>query len=187
MSDKYALAYLNIDELAEEVPSNGDFIPFYDTSAGEFKKKDATEAGIVDATDATLTVTAAAHANRIITLNRAAGIAVTLPAATGTGNVFTFIVGTTITSNTTTIKAVSASDSYTGLALGVDTDVEGASGYTWNADAGDDTITMTGTTNGGVAGDRVEITDYATGVFNVQVYITQSGGSEVTPFSATVS
>lgn len=42
MSDKYALAYENIDELATlAAPASGDFLVIYDASAGEFKKIDA--------------------------------------------------------------------------------------------------------------------------------------------------
>ena len=142
---------------------------------------------VVNTTAATLALTAAAHAERLVTVNKADGAALTLPAATGTGNKYTVIIGTTISSNSTTIKAASASDSFTGMAFGVDTDAEGATGYTWNADANDDTVTMSGTATGGVAGDRWEFIDYATGLWNVTGYLTQSGASEATPFSATVS
>lgn len=135
--------------------------------------------------DASLTL--AAHAERLVTVDDAAGAAITLPAATGTGNKYTVIIETTITSNSTTIKAASASDSFFGLALGVDTDAEGASGYTWNADSGDDTVTMDGGATGGIAGDVWTFVDFSTGKWLVEGRITQSGGSEATPFSATVS
>jgi len=43
MNDKYALAYMNINELAElAAPASGDFLVIWDASAGEFKKIDAT-------------------------------------------------------------------------------------------------------------------------------------------------
>ena len=143
-------------------------------------------ASVVDETTSTLTLTAALHASRIVTLSRAAGVTVTLPAATGTGERYTIIVATTVTSVADIIQAASGSDSFVGGCVGVDTDGEGATGFTWNADAADDTITMDGTINGGVAGDKWEIIDYATGLFMVFGYITQNGGSEVTPFSAAV-
>ena len=72
---------------------------------------------IVSATTATLTATAAAHSGRTVLLDRAAGQAVTLPAATGTGNSYKFFVLTTITSNTTTIKVVDATDVMAGVAI----------------------------------------------------------------------
>jgi hypothetical protein len=144
-------------------------------------------ASIINTTAASLALTAALHAERLVTVDKADGAALTLPAAAGTGNKYTVILGTTITSNSSTIKAANASDSFFGLALGVDTDGEGATGYTWNADSGDDTVTMTGTTNGGVAGDTFTFVDFAANKWLVEGRITQSGGSEVTPFSATVS
>jgi hypothetical protein len=138
-------------------------------------------------TTAALTLVKKKHANRIVTVDAAAGVAITLPAATGSGDKYTVVITTTISSNTTTIKAASASDSFVGMAFGVDTDAEGATGYSWNADAADDTITMSGTATGGVAGDSWEFVDVASGIFKVVGFITQSGDSEATPFSATVS
>lgn len=127
------------------------------------------------------------HAGKRIDLNRAAGIAVTLPASTGSGNKYRFYIKTAITSNTTTIKAASAADSFVGMAFGVDDDVEGATGYQWNAETNDDTVTMSGTATGGKKGDYWEFEDVETGVYRVVGYLTQSGGAEATPFSATVS
>lgn len=142
---------------------------------------------VVNTTAATLSLTAALHAERLVTVNKADGAALTLPAASGTGNKYTVIIGTAITSNTTTIKAANANDSFAGMALGVDTDAEGATGYTWNADANDDTVTMNGTATGGAIGDVWTFVDYAANIWLVEGRITQSGGSEATPFSATVS
>lgn len=141
----------------------------------------------VNTTAATLSLTAALHAEKYVTVNKADGAALTLPAAAGTGNKYTVIIGTAITSNSTTVKAANANDSFAGMALGVDTDAEGATGYTWNADANDDTVTMDGTATGGAIGDVWTFVDYAANIWLVEGRITQSGGSEATPFSATVS
>ena len=146
----------------------------------------ADESGrIVNTTAATLSLTAALHGDRIVTVNKADGAALTLPAATGSGNRYTIIIGTTITSVGTTIKAASASDSFLGQATGVDDDADAA--YAWKAETDDDTVTLDGSSTGGKAGDKFVFTDYATGVFHVEGLIAQSGGSEATPFSATVS
>jgi hypothetical protein len=138
---------------------------------------------IVAVTGSTLTVTDATHADRTVTLDRAAGIAVTLPAATGTGARYRFINITTVTSNTTTIKVANSTDVMQGncstLQDGGDTMV----GFEAGATA--DTITWNGTTTGGVRGDEVMIEDLAAGLFFVRVF--QSATStEATPFSATV-
>jgi hypothetical protein len=138
---------------------------------------------VVDATAATLTVTRDAHAGRLVTLNRAAGIAVTLPAATGSGDKYRFFVGTTITSNSTTIKVV-GDDTMSGLALLAQDSADTVVGFETGADA--DTITFNGTTTGGVKGATVELEDVAADLWSVRV-VGAATGTEATPFSATVS
>ena len=156
-------------------------------TAAEINAVTDKSGSVVNVTGASVSLTAATHGERLVTVDKADGCAVTLPAAAGTGNKYTVIIGTTITSNSTTIKAANASDSFYGLAFGVDTDAEGASGYTWNADSGDDTVTLNGGATGGIAGDSFTFTDFAANKWHVHGEITQSGGSEATPFSATVS
>lgn len=137
-------------------------------------------------TASTLTVTQNNHAGRVIVLDRAAGITVTLPAATGTGDVFTFVLKTTITSNNYVIQVANATDVMNGsVAFFNDTGTAGLA-KCWAAADNDDTITMNGTTKGGYAGTRIICTDYASGFWSVQVYGRQSG-VVATPFSAAVS
>jgi len=137
----------------------------------------------VNVTASTFTVTRNAHAGAVVTLNRAAGIAVTLPAASGYGDVYTFYCGTTVTSNSTTIKVASSSDVMKGLALVAADGGNSVNG--WESAADTDTITWDGTTTGGVAGDLVELIDVASGVWLVRV-TGSATGTEATPFSATV-
>jgi hypothetical protein len=144
---------------------------------------DATGA-VVDVTASTLTVTQAAHGWRFVTLNRAAGIAVTLPAAAGTGARYHFIIGTAVTSNATTIKVADADDVMVGNAL-MATD-DGNTPNMFKAASGDDTITFDGSTTGGIKGDSVELVDIAANTWWVRV-VGAATGSEATPFSATVS
>jgi len=136
---------------------------------------------LVNCTAATLTVTKDLHAGRIVTLNRAAGITVTLPAATGTGDEYAFFVGTTFTGNGI-IQVASASDIIQG-GVSVSTD---AAGVTILAAATSDTITMNGSTTGGLKGSWIKLVDVASGVFMVSGFIV-STGDEATPFSAAVS
>ena len=137
---------------------------------------------IVSATAATLTVTAAEHSGRTVVLDRAAGQAVTLPAATGSGNYYRFFVATTITSNSTTIKVV-GDDVMAGAAIVAnDTD---ASASIFETAADSDTITFNGTTTGGVRGATVELQDVAADLWSVRI-VGAATGSEATPFSATV-
>lgn len=137
----------------------------------------------VNTTASTLTVTQASHAGKVITLNRAAGIAVTLPAASGTGAVYSFVIGTAVTSNSTTIKVANSSDTMTGTAYVVSDGAAAVLGY--RTGASDDTVTFNGTTLGGLKGDQVIIQDIGTNLFSVLV-LSAATGTEATPFSATV-
>jgi hypothetical protein len=150
------------------------------STAGFISGSDA----LVSATDASLAVTSAAHSGRTVLLDRAAGQAVTLPAATGSGNSYKFFVLTTITSNTTTIKVADATDVMAGVAIVAnDTD---ASASIFETAADSDTITFDGSTTGGILGATVELQDVATNLWSVRV-VGAATGTEATPFSATVS
>ena len=137
----------------------------------------------VSITGATLTCTKDVHAGRTTVISAVAGCAVTLPAATGTGSVYRFIIGSTITSNSTTIKVANATDVMSGRAFVISDGAAAVLGYA--TAAASDTITLNGTTLGGLAGDHIEIIDAITGTFAVRVF-TAATGTEATPFSATV-
>jgi hypothetical protein len=131
-------------------------------------------------TAATLAVTEDAYNGQTINLSRAAGITVTLPAATGTKAVYTFVVATAVTSNGYIIQVANATDTMNGLAS-----VAGTTGSVFSTLPASDTITMSGTTTGGLVGSYVQITDIATGEFLVTAALVGSG-TPATPFSAAV-
>ncbi len=133
-------------------------------------------------TAATLTVTNETHAGQVITLNRAGGITVTLPAAVGNGASYRFIVGTTFTSSGI-IQVANASDTMCGNAVVFQDGGDTMVGFEAGATA--DTITLNGTTTGGLKGADVEVIDIATNLFWVHVR-TAATGTEATPFSAAV-
>lgn len=137
-----------------------------------------------------ITVTAASitltkeHAGTVINLSRAAGIAVTLPAATGTGRWYKLFTLTTVTSNNNVVSVASASDVMQGHAILGQDSADTAVLFETAADS--DTITMNGSTKGGIRGDLIELCDVASGVW--QVRMTGSAtGTEASPFSAAVS
>lgn len=134
--------------------------------------------GLVNVTAASLTVTAALHANRVTRLNRATGVAVALPAATGTGNRYTFFVGTTMSGGSTTITT-NGSDVYNGNVVQIKTSDGSIKGYTA---ATSTVITLDGSTQGGVKGDLIELIDQATGVWSLKA-LTSASGSVATPLS----
>lgn len=207
MADKYDLAYLSIDELAEDTSAAAasDMLVRYDASAGKFVKVDADDLNalfsvtatadeissmcdassrIVTSTDAgTLALTVATHANKIVNFNDADG-AITLPNATGSGVFFEVRIGTAATSMTITVTP-STDEEFEGGLVGVDDDADAA--YAWKAEDNDDTISLNGTSTGGKVGDWFRFTDMATGIWRVEGFITQSGGSEATPFSAAIT
>lgn len=141
---------------------------------------------IVNATSSTLTVTEASHSDKIIVLDRAAGIAVTLPAAAA-GLRFRFIVKTTF-SGAASIKSVSGADIMIGHALmGNNSD---NTVVDWPAIAANtfDTIDLLGTANstGGMAGQEIEIIGLAANLWLVSIR-GDAAGTEATPFADTVT
>ncbi len=153
--------------------------------AEEFKLTQASTR-IVNCTASTLTVTEALHNNKIIVLDRAAGIAVTLPTAAAGLN-FEFIVKTTFT-GAASIKSVVGTDIMIGHAImGNNTD---NTVVNWQAVAANtyDTIDLLGTGNstGGMAGQRIRIEGLAASLWYVEI-IGDAAGSEATPFADTVT
>lgn len=133
------------------------------------------------AAGATLTLTAAAHAGKVIKLDTAAGSVVTLPAATGSGIRFRFLVTVLATSNSHVVSAV-GSDVFIGIITTVSDDA-GAPVKGYAAGATDNTITLNRSTTGSVSkGEYIEIEDEAAGVWAVYGQ-TSSTGTEATPFS----
>ena len=124
-----------------------------------------------------------------ITVNAAAGLTLTLPAATGLGDVFTIMLGTTVTSNSVIIKVASATDWMAGqIFVSSDNAADAAISFetaTGAVGSRSDTITLNGTTTGGLAGDRFTLIDIGTGQWEITGWMTATG-TEVTPFSAAV-
>ena len=136
------------------------------------------------------TITNALHAGRILLMGEVGGDAsatFTLPAATGTGAEFKFIVSVVNTSNY--VIQVTGNDTIDGSVVVTNDSTAGgtASLISWPTVAASDTITLNGTTTGGVnIGDYVLLTDIATDQYSVSGLLNASG-SEATPFSAAVS
>jgi hypothetical protein len=113
---------------------------------------------------ATLSVTERRPRNgKTILLDTAAGTTITLPAASGSGARFKFLVSVIATSNSHKIQVANASDTMTGMLMAVSDDAGfPVKGYTADATAGADTITLNRTTTGStVKGEWIEVEDYA--------------------------
>jgi hypothetical protein len=138
--------------------------------------------GIVTVTSATVTITDEAHVGQRVIFNRAAGVTATLPEATGSGNRYEFI-GAADASGSQIIKVADATDIMMGIAY-LGNDAAGVSTF-YTADTSD-TITMDGSTKGGLKGWRVVLDDIAANTWAV-IVMSEASGTEATPFSATVS
>ena len=143
---------------------------------------------------ATGAVTASAHAGRTLVMSVSGGntdCVFTLPAATGTGDVYKFVVGIVNTSNNGYKIQVVGDDTIDGkvfVANDVANHASDNSVIVWKTVAASDTITLTGDTTGGVSiGDYVELIDIAADQWTVSGMLEAVASSQATPFSAAVS
>jgi len=135
--------------------------------------------------DAALTVVPDIHRGATIYLNRAAGSTVTLPAATGSGDEYTFMVSALATSNNHIVKVANATDVMAGTAITVDSDSAGTV-RAWITAATSDTVTLNRSTTGSVTlGEFIHVKDIAAGKWAVHCVLSGSGDG-ATPFGATV-
>lgn len=122
-------------------------------------------------------ISAAVNGGKSTVINSAAGIAITLPASTGSGTAYTLLIGTTITSSSTTITT-NGTDKLAGIAV-----QSGSAGATTSFPTSvGTTITMNGSTKGGIIGDRITLRDMATGQWNVEI-LSAITSVAATPFS----
>jgi len=121
------------------------------------------------------------HRDAWVVCNAAAGMTVTLPASAGTGDKYKLFVGTTVTSNSFIAQVANSTDVIAG-AIHLTTDIAGTSMPT---SATSDTITMNGSTTGGIKGSWLILEDVATGYWALSGALLCSG-TEATPFSASV-
>jgi len=179
-------------ETAVDALADADQFVIYDASAVAAKKVSAKQvrahigSGLVAETTATLTMTQILHGGQTVTMSRAGGLTITLPAATGTGSVYKIAVAVTVTTPSYIIQVANATDEFVGIVYQVDADTSDALVAYPALDAdGFDTITMNGTTTGGIMGDIYTIIDIAAGKFQLIGHQTGTG-TVATPLSAAV-
>ena len=170
--------------LSDQVPIKDASTSRAGYATGSYMLAGLSEAVQVTAGATTLTVTRATHGGRVMALANTAPIAVTLPQATGTGAMYTFQIQQAATGTSSTIKVANGTDVMQGVSWVLTTSSANVIGYATSATS--DTVSLNGTTLGGVAGDIIEIQDVKTGFFAVKIFC-QATGSTATPFSATVS
>jgi hypothetical protein len=166
--------------------SDSDILPLINgTTLKQITARNVQLSGItaIDTTATTLTITQATHGNKTVTISSAAPLAITLPQATGTGTKYRFVLTVAATGTQHTIKVANATDVMAGYVFALTTASANVIGYGTTATS--DTITLNGTTTGGVAGSQWEIEDVKTGIFRVMGFDAPTG-TTATPFSATV-
>lgn len=151
------------------------------TTIGGKTVDDAGKLVTVAAATTTLTLTQALHSGKILLLASTAGLAITPPAATGSGATYEFFVAATISGGSVTIdaKAGNGSDTFAGRAYQL---LVGTGETVYACASNSNLITLNGTTTGGVIGDLVKLVDMGLHQWYVFVDSTASG-SVVTPFS----
>ncbi len=131
----------------------------------------------------TLTLSQELHDGKTILFYHADGSVITLPAATGTGMTFRFIVSVTVTSNVHSIATDSDSDEFAGHTYQVDTDTtDTVKAYPAIVADNFDLISMNGTTTGGLIGDWIELVDIVTGTWAVN-FLTNGNGTVAAPIA----
>jgi len=135
---------------------------------------------------ASTSLTPEQHDGKIMLLTgTGAALTQTLPAATGSGAFYTFVVGAVNTSNH--LIKVTGDDVMYGTVWTSSTGDTPDLGQPWTTAADSDTITLNGTTQGGAAvGDMIQLIDIAADKWLVLGFTT-STSAEATPFSAAVS
>lgn len=161
-----------------------------DATGAELNEAADKSAAAVVSLTGNLALTQALHAGRVCTIDKVDGIAITLPEATGTGDVYTLILGTALTSSTVTITTADTTNAdYVGHVIAVDLDAATTAYMIQTVQAtGDDIITMNMTTQGGVnlGCDYYILTDIATDVWKVKgKFLVPTGSNPATPFSGT--
>jgi hypothetical protein len=139
------------------------------------------------ATDA---ITEIEHAGRTLLLGEVGGnanVVLTLPDATGSGNIYHFIVSVAMGGSTTyKIQVADADNTIAGQIMYLDED--GTAVTSFPTVAASDTVTLNSGTQGGLVGDTLTLIDIATDKYAVFGQMRVSAGANpATPFSAAVS
>lgn len=158
------LARLKGETAANVVPVIGDAIDgvlkYYDRVNSVVRQVGGLNPAPISAAAASLAITNALHVGRTIVLNRAAGTAVQMPLATGSGDKYRFVVGTA--GNANVVSAVVATDIFAGGYI--QNDSGGSAAVTadfMEAAATDNTYSPTTAGGGGLVGDWFEVQDIA--------------------------
>ena len=154
------------------------------STADELNRSTDASTRIVSTSATSLSLTVAAHGERVLLVNTNSTVAntFTLPVATGSGVKFTVINNIAQTQGSVVVAANGTTDVVKGVAVVVSSTEEAAAAFLTSATS--DKITLNAGTSGGLGYDTIECWDSAANVWNVRVSAT-GNGSLATPFAAT--
>lgn len=119
----------------------------------------------------------------IVSLDRAAGTTVTLPASCLPGTYFDFMVATTVTSNADKIITGAGTELMVGGVLNCDTDSSNATIVFPSLVASSNiSVNLNGSTKGGIKGDYIRVTKLDSVTWNVSGFVNGTG-VVATPFA----
>ena len=178
------ITYDEVKELATISETDFGVVSDLTATATEINNMCDASSRIVTLDSTPVSITAATHGERIMLLHKVDGVVCTLPAATGTGVKYTFLVKTTVTSNAYDIKVDSTSATIDGVCYAAQD--SGGTLVGFETVAASDAVRLDGTTQGGIIGDRVEFIDVGTNLWHVNVW-NSATGTEASPFEELVS
>lgn len=136
---------------------------------------------IVATTSTAITVSATVHGSKVVVVNASSAAAINLPVAAATGEIYTFVLGVAAT-GTPHIIAANGTDIVQGVSIFSSSATGEVSGFATSATS--DKITINGTTQGGMIGDKIVLIDIAANTWQVTMNM-QASGTVATPFAAT--
>lgn len=177
----YAVGCIFMDTDAT-TPGNQLFINQGTATSCSFRGLATVVGGVVTLASGTA-ITPAVHSGRTLLMTgTGSALTQTLPAATGAGSTYTFVVGAVNTSNHL-ISCLSAGAVMYGNVWANSTGDSPDLGQPWPTAVDSNTITLNGTTTGGSAiGDQIIVRDIATNKYQVLGFTTCTS-TEATPFS----
>lgn len=172
---------------ATAVLQDADQLPVFISADGVSKKMSgallkAGSGGVVVTTATTVSLSATVHGNKLLVIktNSSSGLAITLPAATGSGVKYEILNGIAQTQGTITVVRA-GSDVIAGRALSMDSSAV-ATHQNVFVTLTATTITWNRTTQGGIGHDHITLWDGESGTWRVLIE-SQTSGDDVTPFS----
>lgn len=125
-------------------------------------------------------ITATVNGGRVLLVNSTVPCAITLPAASGSFEKYEIRLSVAATATPHTISVSTTTGAFAGVSVIAQSDTAQVWGF--QTTATDNTISLNGTTKGGLVGDKIELIDIAASKWQVTI-VGGASGTVATPFS----